>query len=220
VVSGTTLARNWAETLELVQEILLEPRFDSLEFELARRRVENQLQQRAANPNAIADASSSRLVYGDHPWPGTSGGTPAALAERSPWTTCAPGTPGTSTPGSPPSTWPAPWTGEETLRGLQGLGEGGAVKPGPGPPPRPGPGTRPGGRLLRGCPRGAQSVLRIGYLAMPETDPDYWPAQVMNFRLGGAGSPRNSPSRSGRGWATPTGSARASRVGVRPGPFQ
>ena len=36
-------------------------------------------------------------------------------------------------------------------------------------------------------PNASQSVLRIGYLALAETDRDYWPASVMNFRLGGGG---------------------------------
>jgi zinc protease len=36
-------------------------------------------------------------------------------------------------------------------------------------------------------PGASQSVLAVGYLALAETDPDYYPATVMNFRLGGGG---------------------------------
>ena len=37
------------------------------------------------------------------------------------------------------------------------------------------------------CPNSAQSVLIIGKLALPQTDPEFYPATVMNFRLGGGG---------------------------------
>jgi zinc protease len=36
-------------------------------------------------------------------------------------------------------------------------------------------------------PDAKQSVLTVGYLALAETDDDYYPATVMNFRLGGGG---------------------------------
>jgi zinc protease len=36
-------------------------------------------------------------------------------------------------------------------------------------------------------PDAKQSVLAIGYLALAETDQDFYPATVMNFRLGGGG---------------------------------
>jgi zinc protease len=36
-------------------------------------------------------------------------------------------------------------------------------------------------------PNSAQSVLVIGKLALPQTDPEFYPATVMNFRLGGGG---------------------------------
>src|SRR5690606_21279252 len=36
-------------------------------------------------------------------------------------------------------------------------------------------------------PDAKQSVLAIGYLALAATDPDYYPASVMNFRSGGCG---------------------------------
>jgi len=36
-------------------------------------------------------------------------------------------------------------------------------------------------------PDAKQSVLRFGYLAMPETDPDFYQATIMNYKLGGGG---------------------------------
>src|SRR5205085_4804450 len=59
-----TLARNYAQTLALVEEILLEPRWDSKEFELIRQRTISQLRQQEAAPNAIAQNNYNLLVYG------------------------------------------------------------------------------------------------------------------------------------------------------------
>jgi zinc protease len=60
-------------------------------------------------------------------------------------------------------------------------GEAGALPPAPTRDP-----TR-AGRYFVDVPDASQSVLRIGYLAMAETDDAYYPATVMNFRLGGGG---------------------------------
>ena len=65
-IRGGALARNFDETMALVQEILLEPRFDADEFELSKQRVVNALQQRQANPGAVASDVFQTLLYGDH----------------------------------------------------------------------------------------------------------------------------------------------------------
>ena len=35
-------------------------------------------------------------------------------------------------------------------------------------------------------PNAKQSVINIGYISMPRTDADYYPAEVMNYKLGGS----------------------------------
>lgn len=62
-VSGQALARNFAETIALVEEMLLEPRWDEEEFELIKRRVAQQLDLAKGNPNAIASRMSRELAY-------------------------------------------------------------------------------------------------------------------------------------------------------------
>ena len=42
-ITGNTLAKNYDETIALVKEILLEPRWDSKEFELAKKRLDRML---------------------------------------------------------------------------------------------------------------------------------------------------------------------------------
>lgn len=62
-VSGNTLARNFDATVALVEEILLEPRWDAEEFELLKRKQINQIDQSAGDPNAIATREAAKIRY-------------------------------------------------------------------------------------------------------------------------------------------------------------
>jgi zinc protease len=63
-ISVNTLARNYEPTLALVQEILLEPRWDAKEFELVKQSTISQIRQQEANPNSIAQNNYNMLIYG------------------------------------------------------------------------------------------------------------------------------------------------------------
>ncbi|XOV94221.1 MAG: M16 family metallopeptidase [Bacteroidota bacterium] len=63
-ISGTTLAKNYAETIGLLREILLKPRWDETEFKLAVQRIASQIRQQEAQPNSIAENSFNMLIYG------------------------------------------------------------------------------------------------------------------------------------------------------------
>ncbi len=63
-ISGNTLSRNYKEIVDLLEEILLEPRWDKDEFELAKARTISQIRQSQANPNAIAQNEYNLLIYG------------------------------------------------------------------------------------------------------------------------------------------------------------
>lgn len=72
VVAGTedirifvnTLARNYEPTIALVEEILLEPRWDAKEFDLVKQSTISQIRQQEANPNAVAQNNYNLLIYG------------------------------------------------------------------------------------------------------------------------------------------------------------
>ena len=64
VISGTTLARNYAATMAIVEEMMLHPRWDVAEFALAKEATISQIQQQKANPNAIAQNQYNQLIYG------------------------------------------------------------------------------------------------------------------------------------------------------------
>ncbi len=63
--SGNTLARNFAATVALLEEILLEPRWDEAEYERLKRKLDADLKAREADPRSVARLVSQRLLYGD-----------------------------------------------------------------------------------------------------------------------------------------------------------
>jgi len=66
-VSGISLSRNFGQTITLLEEMVLEPRWDAEEFDLLKRKQINQIDQDAGDPNAIARREAARLRYpADH----------------------------------------------------------------------------------------------------------------------------------------------------------
>jgi len=59
-----TLARNYPATLALLQEMLLEPRWDAKEFDLLKQSTLSQIKQQEANPGAVAQNNYNLLIYG------------------------------------------------------------------------------------------------------------------------------------------------------------
>lgn len=62
-ITGSCLARNYEATLALVEEMLLEPRWDEAEFERLKKSTLTQIQQRAGQPNTIATSVFIKLMY-------------------------------------------------------------------------------------------------------------------------------------------------------------
>ena len=61
----TKSAKKFPQTLALAKEMLLEPRFDAEEFELLKKATLAQLRQQKANPNAVANNAFNELIYGE-----------------------------------------------------------------------------------------------------------------------------------------------------------
>lgn len=64
-VQGSTLARNFAPTLSLVAEMLLQPRWDEAEFTRVKARQLNRIKQQQARPFSVASQAFYRRLYGD-----------------------------------------------------------------------------------------------------------------------------------------------------------
>lgn len=66
IISGTTLSKHFDKTMDLVTEVLLEPRWDEAEFELLKQSTISNIQRSKANPNSIASDEFSKLLYGEN----------------------------------------------------------------------------------------------------------------------------------------------------------
>ncbi|RFN58082.1 M16 family metallopeptidase [Marixanthomonas ophiurae] len=64
-VSGNCLSRNFEETIKLVQEMLLEPRWDEKEYDRLKQELITSLKGNEANPRAIASLNFNKLIYGE-----------------------------------------------------------------------------------------------------------------------------------------------------------
>ncbi len=78
--SGGMLARNFEKSLALVEEILLEPRWDKEQFALAKSRIINGLKRNAANPEYLASKTLNKLIFGDNILSIDASGTEASVA--------------------------------------------------------------------------------------------------------------------------------------------
>ena len=217
-VSGSTLSRHYDRTMELVEEILLALRWDADEFTRIRQRTINRLRQQSADPNAIAANTFNRLIYGtDHILSNTVLGTTESVESitiedlRDYYRRYV-----------SPSVASIHVVGDTSKDGamasLAGLGERWeAVEV--NVPRYELPDGDGGGRIFFvDVPGASQSVIRVGAMALAETDPDFFPASVMNVRLGGVFTSRlNQVLREQKGY-TYGASARFSGSDL-PGPF-
>ncbi|MHC9510437.1 M16 family metallopeptidase [Kangiella sp. M94] len=79
--TGTTLARNYEPTMDLLSEMLLEPRFDEEEFERLKAKQLNSIKQSEASPFAVASRAFYSQIYGKEHRAGIpSGGTSESVA--------------------------------------------------------------------------------------------------------------------------------------------
>ena len=217
-ISGSVMARNYDETMALVEEILLEPRFDSDRFELARQRVLSDIRQSDANPSFVASQAFDRLLYGDHTLAESSVGTldgvsALTLDDLRAYHASA------LVPGAAAFLVAGAVSPDDAIAPLATLAERWQDRPAPGLPDPPVWSEDRAGLYFIDVPGAAQSVVNVGRLALARTDDDYHPATVMNFRLGGGGfaSDLTQVLREGKGYTYGAGSG--FRGGHYPGPF-
>jgi zinc protease len=68
-IGGSCLARNFDKTLALVEEMVVAPRWDEIEFMRLKQELQTSLKGREANPTAIAAINFNKLLYGEtHPY--------------------------------------------------------------------------------------------------------------------------------------------------------
>lgn len=185
-IRGNTLVRNFDKTIKLLEEILLEPRWDEEEFARIKTKTINQIKRSEANPNAVAGRVYNKLLYGeDHIF-----SLPASGTEASVKAITIDDLKAFYAKNFSPSVSKIQVVGkinqEKALRSLHDLEERWAAKE-VVIPEYPIENTRDKSSLyFVDIPGAKQSVINIGYIAMPRTDPDFYPAEVMNYKLGGS----------------------------------
>jgi zinc protease len=207
-IRGNSLARNYDETIKLMEEILLEPRWDEREFELTKQSMLSQIAQQSANPNSIASNTFNKLLYGeDHILSFNTIGTTNSIEEITLGDLKAyyenylsPSVASMHVVGALSQSEVV-----ASLSGIEGRWDAKEVKvPAFDMPEAPAKSQV----YFYDVPDAKQSVLRFGYLALPETHPDFYPAEIMNYKLGGGGfaSRFTQELREGKGYTYGIGS--------------
>ena len=197
-----TLAKNYQATLDLVEEMLLEPRWDAKEFDRIKKSTVNQLRQQKAVPTAIAQNEYNKLIFGENNIRSknilgtidsvnsiTLGDLKAFYAKN-----ISPSVARVHVVGDIDKV-----TVEKSLSDLGKKWESKKVSiPSYQTPKAPAKSKI----YFYDVPDAKQSVINFGYPALAVTDKDFYPATIMNYRLGGGGfaSELTQQLREGKGY--------------------
>jgi zinc protease len=185
-VNVNSLSRNYEKALALVEEILLEPRWDEEEFDLAKTKLLNSLKRQKADPNSQARKTFNKLVYGeDHIFAVDSRGTEETVENITLDDLKAFYDKNFS---SSVATFNIAGDISESkvVESLAGLSDKWQPKEVAFPEyalPEPLEASK---IYFIDIPGAKQSVINIGYLGMARTDEDFYPVTVMNYKLGGS----------------------------------
>jgi zinc protease len=219
-ISGNTLAKNYNKTMALVQEILLQPRWDEKEFDLLKQSTLAQIERQKAQPNSIANNQFDKLIYGEnhilsHDNLGTKASINAiTMADLKAYydNFVSPSITKFHVVGA--------ISKDKVTNSLANLNSNWAPKtvdfPNIADPEAP----EVSKVYFYDVPGAKQSVLSFGYPALAATDADYYPASLLNYRLGGGGfaSQFTQQLREGKGYTYGIGSGFSGST-IK-GPFQ
>lgn len=184
-ISGNTLAKNYNATMALVQEIVLQPRWDTKEFDLIKQSTLSQITQQKADPNSIARNEFKKLIYGKESILannriGTENSVNSiTIADLKNYYTknMAPTVSDFQIVGAISKT--------DVTNSLATLNKNWEAKK-VTVPKIAATNTASSSKIyFYDVPGAKQSVIRIGYPALAATDADFYPVQIMNYRLGG-----------------------------------
>jgi zinc protease len=186
VIQVNTLVRNYEKTMALVEEILTQPRWDVEEFGRIKTATINQVKRSSANPNAVAGRVFDKLLYGkDHIFAYPTSGTVESIESIGIEDVKA-----FYTANFSPSISRFHIVGKldqkKALAGLESLNKNWAAKEVTIPEYPVANNRDKSSVYFVDIPGAKQSVIQIGNIAMARTDEDFYPAEVMNYALGGA----------------------------------
>lgn len=182
----STLSRNFDKTIILLKEMILEPRWDSTEFLLAKTRTRNRIIQAEAEPARVANLAFNKLIYGtDHIFGYNSMGTRESI-EKMTLDDLRRWYENNISPSAARIHIAGNITMEQAIDALQPLETAWEPKevifknyPAP-------PAPEKSQIFFMDIPGSQQSVIYIGYPAISRDNPDYIRTEFINYRLGGA----------------------------------
>ena len=186
-ISGTTLTKNYDKTIALVKEILLEPRFDETEFDLLKKATIANLRQQEANPNAVASNLYNELMYGKDNIRSKNSLGNIESVENMNMSDLKNFYANYISPSVAKMLVVGDISQEKVVNSLESLNENWLPKEvkiliyeTPKAPEK-------SVVYFYDIPNAKQSVLQFGTPALAATDADFYPANVMNYILGGGG---------------------------------
>ena len=186
LIYGNTLARNFEKTLSIIEELLLEPRWDQAEFDRIKIKTINEIKRKNARPDRVAGELFRKLVYGkEHMLAYPSVGSVESVEsielddlKNFYGKYYSPSVSRFHVVGS--------ISKKRALTVLESLNErwesSEVVRPEYSLPEK----QTHASLYFVDFPDAKQSVINIGYLAIARTNEDYFPATVMNYMLGGS----------------------------------
>jgi zinc protease len=209
IISGNTLSKNYDATVALVEEIVLQPRWDQKEFDLIKQSTLSQIQQQKADPNSIARNEFKKLIYGNesilsHNRIGDEKSLENITIEDLKNYYSANVSPTISLfqiVGAVPK--------NEVIKSVSTLNKEWKSKVVTFPKMPPTNTIASSKIYFYDVPGAKQSVIRIGYPALAATDADFYAATILNYRLGGGGfaSQLTQQLREGKGYTYGIGSS-------------
>jgi zinc protease len=182
-LNGSCLASKFKETFLLAKEILLEPRWDEKEFAIAKSQVIEDLKRTESQPASIANNVISKLVYGmDNILANQPNGTQSSINKISIddlkkfyEKNFSPSVAKIMVLGDIPQ--------KKAVQIFNGLSDWRStdVKI---PDVKVTSTIKPGIYFVD-IPKAKQSVFNVGHIGLKSSDPDYYKAFVMNYKLGG-----------------------------------
>jgi zinc protease len=185
-IYGSTLARNFDKTIALVKEILLQPRWDEEQFKLKKTKTINELKQRMASPDFIARVEFQKLVFGeDNIFGHYSYGKPEVVENitiddlKNYYTTyLAPNVAAIHIAGAVNK--------EQVENAFIDLEEKWSKKEVVLPEYKSPTAPEKSALYFYNVPGAKQSVITVGTLGIPRTNPEFYLATTMNYKLGGS----------------------------------
>jgi len=217
-ISANMLSTKLDPTFALFQEVLLEPRWDEKEFARLKQETIETINRRSVDPAAVAEKVHRKLVYGkEHILSNNTFGTPASV-EQITIEDLKNFYAQNYSPSVSYVTIAGNVSKDKALKLLAALEQKWPAKEVQFKDYAASPAPEKPQLYFVDMPGAKQSQIRIGYLALPYNHPDYYPATVMNYKLGGSfNGILNLILREEKGY---TYGARSSFLaGIYPGPF-